>query len=594
MATEKPGTIAYGENTHSPARRRWCGAGNCRLRWLAIMLGLAVVGTIGCWKEANFEGLMATLKFSPPPPPPPVAAVAAEALPLTAEPVSSDDESHDNHDNSNFDRYKHLGHLSPFFVPPNTPEWLKPGTPPGCTASRAFLIHRHGSRYPHGDELPVIRALADYIGNNSALFSHPRGPVPRAWSFLQAKGWQNTLKLGVDDLTAPGRQQLFDHGVAFRLRYPDLYTEPDDDDDDGDDGSGDGDAALAVAGDEDRVVESASWFLAGYHGRAIASSGRGNASTSSSPPPPPPPFLRVIPEDADTPSWITPHETCGAWDERLGSDPAARWGTVYLPPIADRLNALLAGSWPGVRFTPAHVHGMFWACAYGTAARGVEEGEEEEESGKPGKSASPWCDVFEPEEVLHNEYEYDLRQRGFSGYGLPGDMGAVLGGLLVGNVTAFLGQGQGQGEERAFADEDQDQDRDEEKKLLSLNFGHDKTLAFGLTALGLAADDAFPPEGPVDRNRSWQTARLVPFASYMLWKRLECGEGDESESSSRSHSSRIQLVLNGANYGLGPTGCAIDEYGTCRFDDFLSTARVKAALNVTHGDARWREVCDDA
>ncbi|KAK7756866.1 hypothetical protein SLS62_001311 [Diatrype stigma] len=545
------------------------------------MLSLAAVGMIGCWKEASLERFMSGLNFSPPGAV--AAAAAVEALPLVANSVSSN-ESHDDH-HSNFDRYKHLGHLSPFFVPPNTPEWLKSGTPPGCTASRAFLIHRHGSRYPHGDELPVIQGLADYIGNNSALFSSPRGPVPRAWSFLQKEtGWRNTLTLGVDDLTAPGRQQLFDHGVALRLRYPDLYTEPDDDG-----------AALAVAGDEDRVVESASWFLAGYHGRAIASSasasasasGRGNASTT-----PPPPFLRVVPEDSDTPSWITPHETCSAWDERLGSDPAARWGAVYLPPIADRLNALLAGPWPGVRFTPAHVHGMFWACAYGTAARGIGVSMDEAESG------SPWCDVFEPGEVLDNEYEYDLRQRGFSGYGLPGDMGAVLGGLLVGNVTAFLGQGQGQGQERVFSDEDQDQDRSGKEKLLSLNFCHDKTLAFGLTALGLAADDAFPPEGPVDRHRSWQTARLVPFASYMLWKRLECGEeGGESEGESSgggSGSSRIQLVLNGANYGLGPTGCAIDEYGTCSFDNFLDTAKVKAALNVTHGDAKWREVCGDA
>lgn len=540
-ATEKQGLLAHGEQT-TPRNRQWRG-GNWRWR-LAILLSLAMVGMLGCW-EAGIEGHMTILQYSPP--------ASSVFLPFTTTP--KDKKSHHHHHHQDFDPYKHLGHLSPFFEPPNTPTSLKSGTPPSCTAtSRAFLIHRHGSRNPHADELAVIQGLADYIKNNSALFSNPQADVPFAWSFLARGSWNNTL--GTDDLTAPGRQQLFDHGVALRLRYPDLYVEPDDESDDADSDAGD---ALAVAGDEDRVVESAEWFLAGYYGRAAAGNGTGNGNGSGNRKTSSPPALKVIPEDAHTPSWITPHSTCSAWDEQYGGNLTERWGAVYLPPIAARINDLLGRAWPGVRFSPAHVHAMFWACAYGTAARGV--------------GSSPWCGVFEPEELLRNEYEYDLRQRGFSGYGLPGDMGAVLGGLLVGNVTAFL-----RGE-------------DEEKKF-SLNFGHDKTLAFGLTALGLAADgdgdgdDAFPPEGPVDPHRSWQSARLVPFASYMLWKRLECGGAEGSSGS------RIQLILNGANYGLGPTGCAIDEYGTCGFDDFLGTDKVKAALNVTHGGERWKEVCE--
>ena len=123
---------------------------------------------------------------------------------------------------------------------------------------------------------------------------------------------------------------------------------------------------------------------------------------------------------------------------------------------------------------------------------------------------------------------------------------------------------------------------EKETHRLSLNFGHDKTLAFGLTALGLAHDDKFPEKGPLDPHRRWRSAELVPFASYMLWKRLECEEAE----------SRIQLVLNGANYGLEPTGCEIDAYGTCALDDFLGTDRVRAALNVSHGDARWKAACE--
>ena len=423
-----------------------------------------------------------------------------------------------------FNTYKHMGHLSPFHVPHNMPASLRSGAPPGCTASRAFLVHRHGSRHPHDDELAVIRDLADYLEENREMFSRPEAELPAAWSFLQ-EGW-DARDFVVDDLTAPGRQQLFDHGVGLRLALPDLSV-----------------GAGATVADEDRVIESARWFLEGYHGR-----NRSGAADDG---------LDIIPEDEDTVSWLTPHKTCAAWDEGLGSAPAETWGRVYLPPIAERVNGALGAAYPrGANFTAAHVHGMFWACAYGTAVLGA--------------GAAPWCAVFSPAEFRANEYEYDLLQRGFSSYGLPGDIGPVLGGLLVSNVTAFLTREGG------------------DTQRLSLNFGHDKTLAFGLTALGLARDDEFPEKGPFDRHRRWRSAKLVPFASYMLWKRLECGSGSGEEAESR-----IQLVLNGANYGLEPTGCEIDRYGTCALDDFLGTDKVRAALNVSHGDARWKAACEE-
>ncbi|KAI0101415.1 phosphoglycerate mutase-like protein [Hypoxylon sp. NC0597] len=409
-----------------------------------------------------------------------------------------------------FDLYKHLGHLTPYFVPPNTPQSLLSGTPRGCAVSKAFLIHRHGSRYPHPDELAVVQDLADYIHNNSALFSNPQDQLPDAWSFLIG-GWNNTL--GTDDLTAPGRKQLFDHGVSLRLEYPNLYTETD-----------------VLAGDEDRVVESARWFMDGYYGR--------NSNSTAN--------LNLVAENDDTVSWITPHQTCSRWDSRLGEDLLLEWRSVYLPPITRRINDTLSKAYPGVNFTEAHVHGMLYACAYETAAYGV--------------GSSPWCLVFEPEEILKREYEYDLQMRGFAGYGLPDGMGPVLGSLLVSNVTSFLQKDAG--------------------PKLSLGFGHDKTIALGLTALGLASDESYPPTGPVDPNRAWRAAKLMPFAASMLWRRLDCDEG-----------ARIQLILNGASFDLAPTGCESDEYGSCALKDFSNTTRVQAALNLTHGDSRWKSAC---
>ncbi|KAI1469076.1 phosphoglycerate mutase-like protein [Daldinia caldariorum] len=413
------------------------------------------------------------------------------------------------HQDNSFETFKHLGHLSPFFVPPNTPASLRSGTPPGCTVERAFLIRRHGSRRPHEDEFAIIQNLSHYIHDNRDLFSNPLVKLPDAYSFL-SEGWNSTF--GTDSLTAPGRQQLFDHGVALKLQYLDFDN-----------------VTEVLASDSDRVVESARWFMDGYYGRIS------NYTAT----------VNVVPENETTVSWITPYLACPKWDSSYGEASLAKWRQVYIPPITKRINKLLAEAYPGINFTDTHTSAMLYSCAYETAIRGI--------------GSSPWCDVFLPSEISDNEYEYDLRMRGFAGYGLPGDMAPVLGSLLVSNVTSFL-------------------QRDEGPKL-SLSFGHDKTIALGLTALGLASDE-LPPTGPVDPDRAWRAAKLMPFAANMIWQRLDCdGHG------------RIQLILNGANYGLGPVGCEIDNYGSCALGDFLNTTKVQAALNCTHGDERWKEAC---
>ncbi|KAH8898012.1 phosphoglycerate mutase-like protein [Thozetella sp. PMI_491] len=416
-------------------------------------------------------------------------------------------------DANDFNIYEHLGNLSPYFVPSNTPESLKSGAPPTCTVDKAFLVHRHGSRSPLSDEVQVIQNLSSYISDNRALFSSPQTTVPGEFAFLVAKSWASTFV--TNDLSPIGRQQLFDHGVALRLGYPQLYTDQ------------------ALVGNQDRVVESAVWFMDGYYGRS--------ANTSAT--------RNLIKEDEQTVSWITPMDTCDSWSYSYGGSAVAAWGTVYLPPIMKRINGLLAEVFPGVNFTATHVHGMLYACAYGTAVY--------------GKDSSPWCPIFLPQEILMHEYEYDLLMRNAFGYGLPGNMGPVLGSMLVANLTDFMLQS---------------------AQNLSLNFGHDTTIDMGLAALGLAFDDKYLVGGPVDPNRSWRTARQVPFAAQMLWRGLSCGCG-------KKRTKRIQLLLNEANFDLSPVGCKSDAYGTCGLTDFLAADRVQAARNTTFGDVNWATAC---
>lgn len=111
--------------------------------------------------------------------------------------------------------------------------------------------------------------------------------------------------------------------------------------------------------------------------------------------------LNTINEDSVTESWITPMDTCSLWQYAYGNNATVAWGTHYLPLIATRLNKLFSATLPrpGLSLTTADVHGALYACAYDYAAW----------------KSSPWCAVFEEQEILDFEYELDLLMQGAFG-----------------------------------------------------------------------------------------------------------------------------------------------------------------------------------
>jgi len=188
----------------------------------------------------------------------------------------------------------------------------------------------------------------DYINNNTEMFSNPKSKVPKAFEFLATKGWKNEA-FTTNNLSSIGRKQLFDHGVDFSLKYPGLYTNQ------------------VLAGGQDRVVESAQFFSAGYFGPHV------NETAT----------LTVIGENNSTISFITPMDTCHEWSYGSGGTPVAEWGKVYLPKISKRINSALKRSYPEVAFTDSMTHAMLYNCAYETAVKG----------------SSDWCGVFKRSEI---------------------------------------------------------------------------------------------------------------------------------------------------------------------------------------------------
>ncbi|KAJ8519066.1 hypothetical protein ONZ45_g3959 [Pleurotus djamor] len=407
-------------------------------------------------------------------------------------------------------KVNNLGNLSPYHQAP-VPPGLTPSLPSDCQIQQVMLMGRHGSRYPLASELVFITNMTAKLATRASAITRAR--LPKELQFLK-NGYISNL--GHDDLTAIGRRELFEHGVEFRLNYPHLKVDN------------------VLAGDQDRVIESAQWFSQGYFGRTW-----NNLSSS---------VFSTIPEDNVTVSWITPMDTCRNWQYAFGGDAVIAWGNVYLPRITERLNRLV----PGLGFSNDDTHGALYACAYDYAAWKV----------------SPWCDVFTHQELSNFEYELDLLMDGAFGFNLPNNMGPTLGSLYVSTLIERFSNSSGTA------------------KPVYLEFGHDTTIDLALTALGLVKDT--PPlrvGGPVPPTRKFRTSQQVPFAAQMIWEKFSCATDP---------SPQIRLLLNGAPFPL--TNCATSArdraHGTCSLATFIRANR--KSTSVKWGDAAWNATCGSA
>jgi len=124
-----------------------------------------------------------------------------------------------------FELFYSLGNLSPYHKAP-VPHGIQEDLPADCTIDQVMLVRfllcilittradwewqtgRHGSRFPLVSELSFIQNLTYLLGNKSETIQKAR--LPKELQFLK-DGYTTTL--GHDDLTAPGREQLFSHGV---------------------------------------------------------------------------------------------------------------------------------------------------------------------------------------------------------------------------------------------------------------------------------------------------------------------------------------------------------------------------------------------
>ncbi|KAG9189189.1 acid phosphatase [Alternaria panax] len=165
--------------------------------------------------------------------------------------------------------------------------------------------------------------------------------------------------------------------TTWRLRYPDLY---------------DYNATFTMWANYytsgPRVRDSARLFAQGFVGPNATDLATIYALNASDP--------------ASCGNTLAPSDLCKAYND-AGGDPAKdMWDSIYLPPIASRLNAKIQD---GLNLTTSQADQIRYLCGFETQITG---------------RRSPFCDVFTNEEILQYEYAQDLRY--WYGTGLGSDI----------------------------------------------------------------------------------------------------------------------------------------------------------------------------
>ena len=283
-----------------------------------------------------------------------------------------------NVNNSNV--FQLFGQLSHYFPGPGfgVKEYA---LPKGTNITWLNMLHRHGARYPttgsgaftFAQKVTNMTGKVQYTGELSFL---------NDWSF----------KLGANILVPVGKQELFDSGTLHYYQYGHLYNN-------------NGSKIVARSTTQDRMTQSAEYFLAGFFGLTWTQ----NATL-------------VLGIELDGGLWnnsLAGYDNCNNSNTGVssgGSNATTQWSKIYLADATKRLIALA----PGFNWTVSDSYNAQSLCAYETVALGY----------------SSFCGLFTYDEWQGYEYSVDINFAGNDGFQSP--TGRAVGVGYVQEVLARL------------------------------------------------------------------------------------------------------------------------------------------------------------
>ncbi|CAN8095916.1 unnamed protein product [Discula destructiva] len=367
---------------------------------------------------------------------------------------------------------KWLGANGPYVAGPNVYD-ISPDTPENCYVDQAAYISRHGSRYPD------TGAYAGWVDMQTRFSSGNYTPTG-VLSFM--KDWQTVLTnvdLQIAMVSPTGAKEAHDLGYQLRTRYPQLYNE--------------GDDFVVWANNYTRVLQTAKLFVQGFLGFTAAESGSVVSVTSKG-------FTGAIGNS------LSPSDMCPNFLDSSGGDYATEWANVYIPPIQERLEALIEGNFT---FLANDISQMPYLCGFESQITG---------------RLSPWCNIFTDYELQQYEYAQDIRY--WYGLGPGTDLEQTMMMPYLNSLVGLLQDGPGQNGTAA------DGSSFALPNLLA-TFLNDGQLVELITASGVFDDEAAFSGTEMNEERLFIASHFVTMRGTIAFERLNC-RVDSSSSSSQA------------------------------------------------------------
>ena len=403
-----------------------------------------------------------------------------------------------------------LGGNSPWFPGPNV-NGIPYETPQGCTVDMAAFTSRHGSRYPDPSAYQQWQNLSTKI--HSANFT-----ASGSLAFLST--WQPVLSdpaQQLSQLSQGGWKELYDMGVTYRLRYPQLYTD---------------NTPFALWSNlypaAPRVVDSARLFARGFLGPNATTLGTVYTLNSSDP--------RSLANS------LGPSDLCPNYDDDSGGTNATTWANTYLPPIVTRLNGLLSGS---LTFDAADVSLFPYLCGFETQIKGT---------------TSPWCGVFMESELREYEYAQDIRYYYGSGPGAEKN-GTFMLPFLAAVVRRFE-----DGPDKSYVQTDGTTFK---PSPLIATFTNDGQVNQLVSEIGVFDGEPPLPPNKIPEGQKYVANRYVTMRGTIGFERLSCGFSDNATSSAEQGEKSqqyVRVILNDVVYPVA--GCDDGPGRSCELERY--------------------------
>ncbi|TIA87770.1 hypothetical protein E3P99_02972 [Wallemia hederae] len=439
-----------------------------------------------------------------------------------------------------FDVLRHLGPLTPYTSSPNYLP-TTPLAPDTCEIDSVHMIHRHGSRYPTPNSMPLkfseklSTAVKANMNSDNAIGFNGELAFLNEWRYA----------IGHSILTPVGRWQLYNSGAGFRLKYGHLLTKLT------------SHKPVFRTTTQDRMFKSAINWLAGFFG---VESWQEES------------HLSILHEARGYNNTLAPWETCPREDSYQSAKHVHAWRNKYLRNAQKRLNKQAVG----YDFDIDDVFAMQELCAYETVSLGYSE----------------FCHLFTKEEWEGYDYSWDLSFYYDAGFGSPTARAQGLG--WVEETLARLEK-----KTPAPYDSTTNSTLDEDPVTFPLDmpiytdFSHDTVIANIVATLNLTQFATPLPSNKIPRESRhttrWRTSHISPFAGNLVLQVLNC-RGDDTAASAKAQDEDaweitkthkvppagkyVRLALNDAVHDLSSgLDCPFDDEGLCPFDRFTSSLR---------------------